>query len=264
MTTSVGTTGTAVVAADANAVTIAVGIPVLTAFAGATAASTAPTLDWSDVTDAVTYTLQYANDGAFTVNPVTVTGITTSQFTFPAPLADGTYFWRVKTITCCRPGGVFGGGFVRHHPDLRAVDGDRNGRGDGGLSGHPFEVDPSGEHVGTRLSSGNPDPDPTSPLPRALRQLDVEDFCIGAALVWCQRPHEGEDVEILVQDPRERQLWDRAAFLGGQLFDPVQAPEVVPPDSRRRASCRPGHRAGPRSSCGSSVPRRSHLPGWTT
>ena len=74
------------------------GVPVLVAFGGGTAPSTAPTLDWNDVPGALTYTLEYADNAAFTVNAVTVTGISVSQFTFATPPPDGTFFWHVKSV----------------------------------------------------------------------------------------------------------------------------------------------------------------------
>ena len=55
------------------------------------------TLDWSDVTGATSYTLEYANNSGFT-GSTTVTGVTASQYTFSSPPADGTYYWRVKAV----------------------------------------------------------------------------------------------------------------------------------------------------------------------
>ena len=77
---------------------VALAAPTLTVFSGVTLPTTAPTLDWSDVTGATSYTLQYASDAAFTVNDVTVAGLAVSEYTFSTPLADGTYFWHVRAL----------------------------------------------------------------------------------------------------------------------------------------------------------------------
>ena len=55
-----------------------------------------PTFDWTDVVDTtgVTYEIQIDDNPAFT-SPATTQGLTDSEFT-PAPLADGTYNWRVQ------------------------------------------------------------------------------------------------------------------------------------------------------------------------
>lgn len=71
--------------------------PALVAFAGANAAGVQPSLDWNDGFGAVTYTLEYADNSGFT-SSTTASGITSSTYTFPSPLADGTYFWRVKAL----------------------------------------------------------------------------------------------------------------------------------------------------------------------
>lgn len=54
------------------------------------------TLDWSDVSGATSYTLEYAGNAGFT-GSTTVAGIGTSQYSLPA-LVDGTYYWRVKAV----------------------------------------------------------------------------------------------------------------------------------------------------------------------
>ena len=48
-----------------------------------------PTLEWNDVTNAISYTLEYADNAAFT-NSTTVTGLTTSQYTFTDQLSNAT------------------------------------------------------------------------------------------------------------------------------------------------------------------------------
>ena len=56
-----------------------------------------PTLEWDAATGAVTYTLEWADNASFTGSTV-VTGIAGTQYTMPQALADGTYYWRVKTV----------------------------------------------------------------------------------------------------------------------------------------------------------------------
>ena len=84
-------------ASDANKVTIVPAVPVLVGFSGATQPTKAPSLDWSDATGAISYTVEWANNAGFT-NSTTATGLTTSTYTFPTRLADGTYHWRVKSV----------------------------------------------------------------------------------------------------------------------------------------------------------------------
>jgi len=95
VSTSLGGLGTAVTAADADRLAIIPATPVLVAFSGATQPTFTPTLDWADAAGAATYALQYDGDGSFT-SPSSVSGLTASAYTMPTPLADGTYFWRVK------------------------------------------------------------------------------------------------------------------------------------------------------------------------
>jgi len=81
-----------------NSATIFTRVPlVLVDFSGLSAPPFTPTLDWNDVANAASYTLEYAENVGFT-GATTVTGLTVSQFTFPSPLADGTYFWRVNAV----------------------------------------------------------------------------------------------------------------------------------------------------------------------
>jgi hypothetical protein len=67
---------------------------------GAKTNNNTPALDWSNVTDAsgVTYSVQVANNINFASPVVNVSGLTTSAYTVAAALADGTYYWRVKTV----------------------------------------------------------------------------------------------------------------------------------------------------------------------
>ena len=71
--------------------------PILVDFEGLTTMPYTPTLEWNDVNNAVSYTLEWSNDAAFTTSTV-VSGITQSQYTFSEQLALDTYYWRVKTI----------------------------------------------------------------------------------------------------------------------------------------------------------------------
>jgi hypothetical protein len=58
-----------------------------------------PTLDWSDVTGAVSYTLQYSTTYDFSSGTTTITRLTNSAYTFPSNLSTLTwYYWRVKTV----------------------------------------------------------------------------------------------------------------------------------------------------------------------
>lgn len=70
--------------------------PALVAFAGGTAPFQ-PALDWSDAFGAASYELVYVDNISF-VGATVVSGLGTSSFTFPGPLADGTYFWHVRAI----------------------------------------------------------------------------------------------------------------------------------------------------------------------
>ena len=68
----------------------------LARFNGASVFDASPTLDWADVTGTASYTLEYADNSGFS-GSTTVTGITASQLT--PDLGDGTFFWRVKSIS---------------------------------------------------------------------------------------------------------------------------------------------------------------------
>ena len=78
--------------------------PAQVALGGATQPGFTPTLDWSNGFAVTGYTLEYAGDAGFT-GATTLTGISASQYTFPSPLADGTYFWRVKAVGPCSQSG---------------------------------------------------------------------------------------------------------------------------------------------------------------
>ena len=78
--------------------------PTQVAVGGAAQPSFKPTLDWGDGFGVNSYTLEYAHNAGFT-DATTITNITASQYTFPTPLADGTFFWRVKAIGPCAESG---------------------------------------------------------------------------------------------------------------------------------------------------------------
>ncbi len=85
--------------------------PVLVAFDGAVfRRDTTLMLDWDEAPGAVSYTLEYADNPAF-ARSTTVTGVTASEYLLtgsanpaidgslsPAPLAGGSYYWRVKAV----------------------------------------------------------------------------------------------------------------------------------------------------------------------
>jgi hypothetical protein len=71
--------------------------PVLAPFSGTTLNTFIPTLSWSGVSGATSYTIEYANNASFT-GSVTVTGLTLTSYTFTGPLTDGSYFWRVTAV----------------------------------------------------------------------------------------------------------------------------------------------------------------------
>ncbi len=71
---------------------------------GTTIPST-PTLDWSDVTGASSYTVQVATDSNFTNIVTSMSGLTASQWTVTPALAGNTkYFWRVMAVNDCGSG----------------------------------------------------------------------------------------------------------------------------------------------------------------
>ena len=65
-----------------------------------------PTLDWSDVTGAASYTLQVATDTNFTNLVINLGSITVSQYTVPTGVLIGntTYYWRVRAVNETGPG----------------------------------------------------------------------------------------------------------------------------------------------------------------
>jgi len=67
---------------------------------GAKTNNSTPLLDWSNVTDAsgVTYSVQVSISNTFATTVVNVSGLTSSAYTVASALADGTYYWRVKTV----------------------------------------------------------------------------------------------------------------------------------------------------------------------
>ena len=61
---------------------------------GALINDTTPTFEWSAWPGADNYELQYATD--FLTNPVTISNIRATSYTLTTPLADATWFWRVR------------------------------------------------------------------------------------------------------------------------------------------------------------------------
>jgi len=78
--------------------TVAPGVPALTAYTPDPTNDSTPLLEWSNVSDAENYTLKYATDSGFTQYVTTITGITTYNYQITSPLADSTWYWRVKSI----------------------------------------------------------------------------------------------------------------------------------------------------------------------
>ncbi len=72
-------------------------VPIPSFFAGASLTNTTPTLDWNDVQDATSYTIEVAANLSFT-GATTTPGITQSDFTLSTPLSPDTYFWHVKLV----------------------------------------------------------------------------------------------------------------------------------------------------------------------
>jgi hypothetical protein len=79
--------------------------PMLTSPAnGATGVSTTPTLSWSAVSGAVSYTLQVCSDSNCT-NVVATAGIASNQWTVSSALSANTkYYWRARANNSCGPG----------------------------------------------------------------------------------------------------------------------------------------------------------------
>ncbi len=72
-------------------------VPVLVPFNGQDATSFRPTLQWADAAGAASYTLDYATRADF-ANSTTIAGLSASEYEFPTPLTEDTYFWRVKSV----------------------------------------------------------------------------------------------------------------------------------------------------------------------
>lgn len=70
--------------------------PVLIAYGGTFTDSPSPVLKWCAVSGATSYTLEYGSKWDFT-GATAVAGITATKSGTAAPLADGAYYWRVKT-----------------------------------------------------------------------------------------------------------------------------------------------------------------------
>ena len=65
-----------------------------------------PTLDWSDVTGAISYTVQVATDTNFINLAVNQSGLTGSQYLVPTGALTGntTYYWRARAVNEAGPG----------------------------------------------------------------------------------------------------------------------------------------------------------------
>jgi hypothetical protein len=72
-------------------------VPVAAPFSGTTLNTFTPNISWGAVPGAINYTVEYANNVNFS-GSVEITGITNTSYTFTSPLADGSYFWRVKAV----------------------------------------------------------------------------------------------------------------------------------------------------------------------
>ncbi|HEX7900748.1 MAG TPA: hypothetical protein VF950_23520, partial [Planctomycetota bacterium] len=68
--------------------------------AGVSVGTATPLLDWNPVTDpsGVTYEIQIDNDAAFATPDATAKGLASTSFTVAAPLAAGTWNWRVRAV----------------------------------------------------------------------------------------------------------------------------------------------------------------------
>ena len=97
--TTAGPKGSAVAASDADNLSIIDLLPPdLVTYNGTIETDATPTLDWSDVANASSYTLEHARNAAFTDGATTVSGLIESEFTFIDPLSDGLVYWHVKSI----------------------------------------------------------------------------------------------------------------------------------------------------------------------
>ena len=65
---------------------------------GATDISTSLTLDWEAASDAASYDVQVATDGAFATTVLDQTGVTDTQFAATGLANSTTYFWRVRGV----------------------------------------------------------------------------------------------------------------------------------------------------------------------
>jgi photosystem II stability/assembly factor-like uncharacterized protein len=70
-------------------------VPVIYAVAGTT--DNQPTLDWENVGDLDYYVVEYDTSPGFG-SAVAISNITLSEYQMPSPLADGTWYWRVKAV----------------------------------------------------------------------------------------------------------------------------------------------------------------------
>lgn len=78
--------------------TTAQAAPALTAPAnGAFTNDSTPTFDYGSISGASSYTLQYTTDSGFTQNLTTISS-TATDYIPTAALADGTWYWRVRTV----------------------------------------------------------------------------------------------------------------------------------------------------------------------
>ncbi|MCC7117796.1 MAG: trypsin-like serine protease [Anaerolineales bacterium] len=55
-----------------------------------------PTFQWTKVTGAQSYEIEFATDAAFTLNVNNVTSLTGTSYTPGSALGDGTYYWRMR------------------------------------------------------------------------------------------------------------------------------------------------------------------------
>jgi len=74
---------------------------------GAKTNDNTPAFDWSDVSDAsgVSYIIQIDNNSDFSSPVVDASGLLSSAYTQAIPLADGTYYWRVRAVDGAGNGG---------------------------------------------------------------------------------------------------------------------------------------------------------------
>lgn len=94
---AVGSGGNESESSSADTFAIKAATPVLVTFGGATQDGTLPTFDWGDVTGADSYVFEWADNAVF-VAATEVSGLTASEYSMTTPMADGTYYWRVKAV----------------------------------------------------------------------------------------------------------------------------------------------------------------------